>query len=63
MAESIDFESEESFTAKVETLKESYFSKKTKESIVEEADEGEAETAEISDSMAQYVQALRKTTK
>ena len=63
LAESIDFESEESFTAKVETLKESYFSKKTKESIVEEADEGEAETAEISDSMAQYVQALRKTTK
>ena len=63
MAESIDFESEESFTAKVETLKESYFSKKTKESIVEESDEGEAETAEISDSMAQYVQALRKTTK
>ena len=63
LAESIDFESEESFTAKVETLKESYFSKKTKESIVEEAEEGEAETAEISDSMAQYVQALRKTTK
>jgi hypothetical protein len=64
LAESIDFESEESFTAKVETLKESYFSKKTKESIVEDtADEGEAETAEISDSMAQYVQALRKTTK
>jgi hypothetical protein len=63
LAESIDFESEESFTAKVETLKESYFSKKTKESIVEESDEGEAETAEISDSMAQYVQALRKTTK
>ena len=62
LAESIDFEDEDSFTQKVSTLKESYFSKKTKESIVEETEEGEAETAEISDSMAQYVQALRKTT-
>jgi len=63
LSESIDFEDEEAFTNKVATLKESYFSKKTKESIVDETDDGEIDTSELSDTMAQYVQAIRQTTK
>lgn len=61
LAESIDFESEEAFAAKVATLKESYFAKKTTESIVEAADEEPAEAEEVSAVMEQYLAALRKT--
>lgn len=61
LAESIDFESEKAFAAKVATLKESYFAKKTTtDSLIEETEE-EFETQEISGMMEQYVAALRKT--
>lgn len=65
LAESISFESEEDFTAKVATLKESYFNQKTATSaIAEESESDEAdESIELTGSMAQYVNALRKTTK
>jgi hypothetical protein len=64
LAESVDFENEESFTAKVATLKESYFAKKTAESIVDpEEEDGEAETTEVSPMMEQYLAALRKSKK
>ena len=63
LAESIDFESEEAFAAKVATLKESYFAKKTTaDSIIEETEE-ESETQEISGMMEQYVAALRQNNK
>jgi len=62
LVESIDFENEEAFTSKVATIKESYFKKQTTESvIVDEADEdGESIQEEVSDTMAQYIAAIRK---
>jgi hypothetical protein len=63
LAESIEFESEEAFAAKVATLKESYFAKaKTTESIIEESEEAD-EATEVSPMMEKYLQALRKTQK
>jgi hypothetical protein len=65
LVEKVDFEDEETFAKKVATIKESYFAKKTTAAIdlgdPEEEDEGD--TTEVSDSMAAYVNALRKTNK
>ncbi len=64
LAESVSFESEEDFAQKVATLKESYFGQKTASSVIEEETEEDGdETVEVSESMAQYVNALRKTIK
>jgi hypothetical protein len=63
LAESVDFESEESFAAKVATLKESYFAKKpTTGAVVEEVEEAD-EATDVSPMMEQYLKALRKTNK
>jgi len=63
LAESVDFDNEESFAQKVATLKESYFAKtKTTESIVEDTDEASDEV-EVSPMMEQYINALRKSNK
>jgi hypothetical protein len=64
LLESVDFESEETFTAKVNTVKESYFSKEIPEQIEESvvADDAEEEF-EVSPSMEGYISALRKTSK
>ena len=61
LVEDIDFEDEETFTAKVKTVKESYFKKETVESVIEESsdDDGDA-VVEASDTMAQYLSAIRK---
>ena len=63
LAEGLEFVSEESFSAKVKTIKESYF----KESIAapaEVADETPVEgTEEVSPVMAQYLQALNRWSK
>jgi len=60
----VDFEDEDTFAQKVETVKESYFTKKSSESadITEESDDGEA-VVETTGSMAQYLQAIQKTNK
>ena len=60
----VDFEDEDTFAKKVETVKESYFTKKSSESadITEESDDGEA-VVETTGSMAQYLQAIQKTNK
>lgn len=65
LAESVDFESEESFTNKVATLKESYFSQKTATSIIAEETEDDTadDTVETSAAMESYLNAIRKTTK
>ena len=65
LAESIAFESEEDFAAKVATLKESYFGAKTAKSVIAEESEDDAadEAVETSAMMESYIQALRKTTK
>ena len=60
----VDFDDEETFAQKVETVKESYFTKKASESadITEESDDGEP-IVETTGSMAQYLQAIQKTNK
>ena len=59
LAENVDFEDEETFTQKVAQLKESYFAKtvNSQESEVEE----DAPVMETSDSMASYLNAIKKT--
>ena len=59
LAEGLEFVSEESFAAKVKTIKESYF----KESVatpVETVDETPVEGQDVSPAMAQYLQALNR---
>ena len=65
LAESIDFESEEDFAAKVETLKASYFKSDAPTSPISEETEDDAadDTVELTGSMADYVNAIRKTVK
>jgi len=63
LVESIDFEDDETFAAKVKTIKESYFKKAATPSITEDTDEEAEDTVEISGSMAQYVEAIRRQTK
>jgi len=61
----IDFDDEETFASKVSTVKESYFTKTTK-TVSESADfdsEDEDDTVEVSESMAQYLTALNRTSK
>lgn len=64
LVEGIDFDDEETFAEKVKIVKESHFSKKAVESsITEETDEdGDAIQEEVSDVMAQYLAAIRKST-
>ena len=63
LLESVDFENEESFVAKVNTVKESYFSKEIPEQIEESVSEDADEEVEVSSSMNNYLDALRKTSK
>ena len=62
LAEGVEFESEESYREKLETLKEAYFSKKTsapKETVAEELkEEANQEIGDVSNSMAAYLNAL-----
>lgn len=64
LAESVDFDDAESFAAKVATLKESYFNKEKVESVInEEVDNDDDQQIEVSDAMAQYLSAIRRTNK
>ena len=65
LAEDVDFDSEETFAEKVNTIKESYFTKKTTESadIEEAVEDGDAVVEATSDMMAQYLSAIQKTNK
>ena len=62
LAENIDFEDDETFASKVKTIKESYFSKKTTESVIEESidDDAADSEVEVSPMMEQYLAAIRK---
>ena len=63
LAESIEFEDEETFASKVATIKESYF-KKSAAPVVEDVEADADENAvEVSPMMEQYLNALRKTQK
>ena len=61
LVEDIDFDDEETFAKKVQTVKESYFTKKVVESAVEEGDEEGTTQVQSSDIMAQYLSAIKKT--
>ena len=64
LAEDIDFENEAAFAQKVATIKEAYFNKKTAESaIIENIEEEETPSEEVSDRMSQYLNAIRKSSK
>ena len=61
LVEDVDFGSEEIFAEKVNTIKESYFSKTIKEEIQEEIAQEADQTVEVSDVMASYLSTIRKT--
>lgn len=64
LAEDIDFEDEDTFAAKVKTIKESYFTKKSVESVIEEEVSEDGEAPEVTtDAMSRYLQAIRKSAK
>lgn len=64
LVESLDFEDEESFTAKVKTVKESYFKKEITEEVSDETtDDWSDDTAEVSSAMSQYLTAIKKSNK
>jgi hypothetical protein len=63
LAESVDFENEETFTNKVNTLKENYFKTKTQVVSEEQVDEDDSTVVAPSGSMSQYLEAIRKTDK
>jgi len=64
LVEGLDFEDEESFTAKVKTVKESYFKKNVSSSTEEVNEDWSAdETTEVSGVMSQYLNAIKKANK
>ena len=65
LVESIDFDDEETFTKKVATVKEAHFAAPAVEStIAEETDvDAEADTQDVSDTMATYLSAIRNYNK
>jgi len=65
LVDDIDFDNEETFASKVATVKESYFTKtaSVSESADFESDDDDGDTVEVSGSMAQYINALNKTSK
>jgi hypothetical protein len=64
LVEGLDFEDAESFTAKVKTVKESYFTKEVAPTTEEVTEDWSAdETAEVSTVMSQYLSAIQKTNK
>ena len=61
LVEDVDFGSEELFTEKVNTIKESYFSKTIKEEVSQDIAEEADQTVEVSGVMGSYLSAIRKT--
>lgn len=63
LVSSLDFEDEESFAEKVQTVKESYFKKEVKEEQQIDESWEENPTEEVTDSMSRYLQAIKRTHK
>ena len=63
LAGDIDFVSEEAFTTKVATIKESYFTKATAETVTEEVEEDGDAIVETSDTMSRYIKAIQQASK
>ena len=67
LVDDVDFENEETFAKKVQTVKESYFKKSTAKTVNESADfdtsDDNEDTVEVAGSMAQYLSAIKQTSK
>ncbi len=64
LVEDIDFEDADTFAKKVQTVKESYFTKKVSETTQEITEDEDGDAAVVtSGSMAQYLSAIRKSAK
>ena len=65
LVEDVDFEDEETFARKVATIKESYFTKKTTETvdITDEVEDGDVAPMTSSPVMESYLSAIKKTNK
>lgn len=63
LAGDIDYVSEEAFTTKVATIKESYFTKPTAETVTEEVEDEGDSIVETSDTMSRYVTAIKQASK
>lgn len=64
LAENIDFDDVDTFTMKVATIKESFFKAERVESIItEDTDQDTAPEEQVSALMAQYLNAIKKTSK
>jgi hypothetical protein len=61
LAEAVEFENEESFRAKVSTLRESYFS--TKPEVTTVTEDVQVENGPVGDAMAAYAQAISRWNK
>ena len=61
LIENVDFEDEESFAAKVATVKESYFTKEVSAESAEMIEEEAEAEVEVSSIMEQYLSTIRKT--
>ena len=63
VVEDIDFVDVATFASKVQTIKESYFTKTIVESNIDEEVDTDDEVAAPSDTMAQYITAIRQSSK
>lgn len=63
LVKDIEFTNEESFAEKVAIVKESYFKKEKSAASIIESEETDEETQEVSDTMALYLNAIRKASK
>ena len=69
LIENVEFESEQGYREKLETLKESYFPSKTSaptsktENLTEESGESEYQTKQVSSSMERYLQTMTRVAK
>jgi len=62
LVSSLDFESEEVFSEKVKTVRESYFTKESNNEVSEIVEDFEdANVQEVSSSMDAYIQAIKKS--
>ena len=61
LVENVDFEDEESFASKVETIRESFFKQEKVESVSEITTEEPETTVEVNGMMEQYLQAIKKS--
>ena len=61
LVENVDFEDEESFKSKVETVRESFFKQEKVESVSEITTEEPETTVEVNGMMEQYLQAIKKS--